>query len=257
MSPYRTNFYGQEIIALNKSETCPISDKDLFADYINVDKIIDVHNSKIYVPNYDIDLIQGCLNNSKNYFEESFLKYVDKYIGENAIIIDIGANIGNHTLYWANESHAKKIYAFEPIPHTFEILKKNIEINNLQDRVKLHNIGLADQECSGEIKCFCKQNIGGTRLKKLQSDTKFTMPLTTLDSFNITEDKVDLIKIDVEGMDNEVLLGSKNTIAKYKPVIVIESFADSFEKTNSILEEYGYKKEHDFGSCEFLYLYEK
>ena len=89
----------------------------------------------------------------------------------------------------------------------------------------------------------------------LNSNTDITFPLRTLDSFNIKEDRVDLLKIDVEGMDNEVLTGSEKTIKKYKPIIMIESFHDCYEKSNAILEEYGYKKEYDFGSCEYLYLY--
>lgn len=255
MSPSKVTIHGQDIIILHDNEDCPISDKDLFEDYKLHDEIITVRNSKFFVPNYDVDLVQSSINNSKNYFEFYFLEKLDEYLPKNAIILDVGANIGNHTLYWANERNAHKVYAFEPIPYTFNILRKNVEINNLQDRVLLYNCGIADKAGKAEIKVFCRQNIGGTRLRVLKSDTQTTFPLKSLDSFNIKEDRVNLLKIDVEGMDNEVLTGAEKTIKKYKPIIMIESFHDSYEKSNAILENYGYKQEYDFGSCEYLYVY--
>ena len=187
MSPCTTSVNEQVVISLLDNETCSLSDTDLFKDYKKRNKIIEIKNSKMYLQNYDIDLIQGSIYKYCNYFEINCLNFVDKFIKDNSTIIDIGANIGNHTLYWANEKNALKIYAFEAIPYTFKILKKNIKINNLEDRVILYNYGLADKTCDGEIKTFCKQNLGGTRLKPLQSDTQFKIPLRTLDSFDIDE----------------------------------------------------------------------
>ena len=254
MAPYTTSVNDQKIITLYDDDTCPISEEDLFKDYKTDETVVEVQNSKFYVPNHEEDLIQKCIHGSKEYFEKDFLEKVDKYLPKNAIILDIGANIGNHTLYWANESKAKKIYSFEPIPHTFSILKKNIEINNLQDKVALFNIGLADENGKAEIKSFCKQNLGGTRLKKLQSNTNLQIDIKMLDSINIEEKQIDLIKIDVEGMDNEVLTGAKKTLKKHKPsLILIESFPDSFEKSNEILTTLGYKMESSLGNFEYLY----
>lgn len=255
MSPYIRTAGDQVIISLFDDETCPLSDKDLFKDYKKKRKTVDIHNSKFYLPNYDIDLIQKWMYSTHSYFEEDFLKSLDDYLDNNAVIIDIGANIGNHTLFWANEKNAKKIYAIEPVPYIFKILKKNIKINNLEDRVKLYNVGLADKKCQGEIKSFCKQNLGGTTLKVLQSNTQFTIPMRTLDSLNIKEEKIDLIKIDVEGMDYEVLKGAESTVKKHKPLILTESFPNSFDKSNAFLTELGYKLEKDLGSYEYLYIY--
>ena len=74
--------------------------------------------------------------------------------------------------------------------------------------------------------------------------------VTTLDKFmeeNFKEDKIDLIKIDVEGFEYQVLSGAKKTLAKYNPVIIIESFANKFEQVNSLLNSYGYKMIKDLG----------
>jgi len=220
-------------------------------------KIITVRNSKFYIPNYKEDLIQGCLYNSYEYFEENYLIKTDTYLPKNPTIIDIGANIGNHTLYWANEVHAKKIYSFEPVKKIFNILKKNIEINNLDKKVVLYNMAVSDENTKGAIESFDKQNMGGTRLKISDNKRKNTIPFVTLDSINFTDKKIDLIKIDVEGMDYLVLTGAIKTIQKYKPVILMESFPTEYNISSRILKALGYKIECKVGSFEYIYLYDK
>lgn len=59
---------------------------------------------------------------------------MQKRLGENKIVVDIGANIGNHTVFFANVCKAKKVYSFEPQEKVFEILKKNVEINKFNKK---------------------------------------------------------------------------------------------------------------------------
>ena len=253
MAPLTITFDGQTIMSLNDDEKCSLSDTDLFDSLKIKNKNVQVKNSKFYLPNYSSDFMQGILSSGTQYFEQSVLNALDSYLQKNSVVIDIGANIGNYTLYWANESKVKKIYAFEPIHYLFKILEINVKINNLENRVVLNNCGLADQNCSGEIKHFSDSDLNDIKLKVLQSDTKFVIPLKTLDSCNIKERKIDLIKIFVKGMEKEVLIGSTKTIKKHKPVIVIESFEDNYKDTDSILKRLGYKLEKDFGSDIYLY----
>ena len=81
--------------------------------------------------------------------------------------------------------------------------------------------------------------------------------VTTLDTFieeNFTENKIDLIKIDVEGFEYQVLIGAKDTLTKYNPIIIIESFNDKFEKVNSLLNKYGYEKFKDLPNFNYVYV---
>lgn len=217
-------------------------------------KIVTVGNSKIYIPNYNEDYIQSAIFNTRIYFEQSFLDELSAYLPKKPTIIDIGANIGNHTLYWANENNAKKIYAFEPIPSTFKILKKNVKINNLQERVKLYNIGLSEETAKGHIVFFDSKNIGATRLEVSDNEAKNTIPLTALDSIKFDDKKIDLIKIDVECMDYLVLTGAIKTIQKYKPIIMIESFSGEFNISSRILKALNYRIEKEFNSSEYLFV---
>lgn len=95
-------------------------------------------NSLFFLPFMFTDLIQRTIFLEDDYYESTKLRYVFTeynrgYITslvkkENGVILDVGANIGNHTLYYANEIGAHVI-SFEPVYNTFSILKKQIEIN--------------------------------------------------------------------------------------------------------------------------------
>ena len=195
-------------------------------------KIWDFESVKFCLPNYTQDLIQNHIISQNDYFEGKILRKLDKFIPEGATILDIGANIGNHTVYWAMQDKIKKVYSFEPLKETFDMLEKNIEINDLEEKVKLFNIGLSDEESSTRISHFDKTNIGGTSIEKTADGSLVVNKL----------DNIKIIKIDVEGHEIKVLNGAKDTFLKYKPKYVfIESISNNFPKVKEILEGYGYK----------------
>lgn len=226
---------------------------------VHNNNITDVLSVKFYVPYYPIDLIQRTLVETGKFFEhDSILAESDKYLNKNSIVLDLGANIGNHTLYWNKITKVKKIYAFEPVDDTYEILERNIELNNIvNNSISINHIGLGDKigkaSVAGKYDLY---NIGGTNIKM---DDNGDFNVTTLDKFmeeNFKEDKIDLIKIDVEGFEYQVLSGAKKTLAKYNPVIIIESFANKFEQVNSLLNSYGYKMIKDLGGSNYVYIKE-
>lgn len=132
------------------------------------DSIFQFDDVRFYVPYYPIDMIQRHIVNTKTFFEQEILESLNKYIPENSVIFDIGANIGNHSIYWCIRRNVSKIYAFEPVRDTFEILKRNIELNGLRDKVVLHNIGLSDRRGEAGYVNYRMENIGSTRLKPLE-----------------------------------------------------------------------------------------
>lgn len=213
------------------------------------DSTVQIQNSVMYLPNYPWDLIQRAIVESDNYWDIAALAVINKYLKDNAVILDIGANIGNHTLYWAIEKHAKKIYSFEPIKSIYDILLKNIEINNLADVVIPYNVGLYDENTKGSIKLYNADNIGGTNVKK---DPNGNIELITLDSLKI-KDKIDLVKIDAEWLEVEVLMGSLKTLKKNKPVIIIETYEKNQQIVHTILTELGYIKAEMITEVDFIY----
>lgn len=195
------------------------------------EKIFQIKNAKFYLPNYPTDCISSCIVGGKDYWDRGALTMIDKYLPSNAIILDVGANVGSHTIYWALERKAKKVYSFEPFAPTFDILSNNIILNKLTDVVTIFNKGLSNEACKAKVKMFRACNVGGTAFTKSNDGDADFIPL---DSIQFSE-KIDLIKIDVEGHEIETLEGARETIYKHKPVIVIESFNKKDEVDNFLI----------------------
>ncbi|MEM3630909.1 MAG: FkbM family methyltransferase [Nitrososphaerota archaeon] len=146
------------------------------------------------------------------------------------VVIDVGANVGVFSIY-TTIIGAKKVYAFEPVPETYNILKKNIKLNNLENLIIPINKGLGEKDENKIIYFNSSGDIGATlnfsKLKYLkEKENKINVLVTTLDKF-IKQNKiprVDFIKMDVEGYEENVLLGAKETIKKWKPILSFSAY---------------------------------
>ena len=116
-------------------------EKKAFDEFIERACLLNVSNGKamFWLPNLswkknkvEGEYVQKKIYYEKDYYERDILDEIKKNIPSNSVILDIGANIGNHTVFFCKECNAKKVYAFEPVSITFEILQKNIAINNLE-----------------------------------------------------------------------------------------------------------------------------
>jgi FkbM family methyltransferase len=158
-------------------------------------------------------------------FLRSKFRYTPK-----GLAIDMGANIGNHSLYLSNLFD--KVMSFEPHPDTYSLL----QINTRDTKgITCHNFGLADVEKS-QLLYEQGGNMGASSLAPLNdSKDSIEIKLKTFDSL-ITE-KVSLIKIDVEGHELEALAGSEKCIKRDSPIILIErtTFDSSYTRSNDSL----------------------
>lgn len=216
--------------------------------------------SKFFLPLLPIDLIQRIILLTDDYCDRKNLDYIfkefnDGIIGKkvsegNGVVCDIGANIGNHTLYFCNEYNARKVYTFEPIELTYSILAENIKINHLENRVLLNEFALGDNDCHAQMGGgYNLVNIGATSLKE---DKNGNFKIRTLDGMGIDE-LVIFIKIDVEGMELKVIKGGLELIKKNRPYMMIESVEDGpFPAMLKILQEIGYEYER-LGRMDWLF----
>ena len=217
---------------------------------------------KMYCPLYPWDVIQRTIVNTSKFFEQDILYTLLKYLPKNATILDIGANIGNHSVFFSTIGGAKRVIAFEPVQETFRMLRNNIKINNLDKIVTAYNVGLGRDCEDGEIDFIASDNIGGTSIKVSNTQNKFAISIVSLDKFKLNVNKIDFIKIDVEGFEIEVLKGMINTIKKHKPAIFIESFPAychdylpcHAEEVIQILQDLGYDKPISFPEYNWLFL---
>lgn len=200
-----------------------------------------IRNDKVtfYLPDLNLgngEFIQNRIFLERDYFEISHLKQLRKYVKKNAVILDIGANLGNHTVFFAKECAANKIYAFEPTQKTFKILEENIKINHLDNIVVAMNIALGVRDT--KVNVIVNTKDAGSNYVEENIDGNVIM--NTLDGL-LLSDRIDFIKIDVEGFEYEVLKGAKQTIASDHPDIFIEIFNKNYDKVHSLLMQMGYK----------------
>ena len=136
---------------------------------------------------------------------------------------DIGANIGWYTLNLAKTFEKVKFFAFEPIPMTFEKLKANVELN--QVNVNLHNFGFSNQEQELTFYYYPEGSGNASAANLSESDNVKTIPcyVKKLDDFIAEKSlSVDFIKCDVEGAELFVYQGGIDSIKKNKPIIFTE-----------------------------------
>jgi len=182
--------------------------------------------------------IQSFWNKDK-FYEEAMLNYIRKNYTK-GVFLDVGANIGNHTLFVAAFCNPKKILSFEPVPDFFEHLRENIKINKLKNVTAL-NVALGSKKENKKIFIFDRErNIGAA---KIGDNGTINITVDSLDSIvnDLKLTQIDLIKIDVEGYNLNVLEGAKKTIVKFKPDLLIECESRcEKKKVTNCLKKYRY-----------------
>lgn len=157
------------------------------------------------------------------------LKLLDKYLNEGDAIIDAGANIGTHTVFFAKKVKEKgRVYAFEPQRILFQNLCANVSLNWLTN-VECCNMALGKtsrQIIVPYLNYLQRKNFGGLRLGTFREGEKIR--LEAIDNFKL--EKCNLIKIDVEGMEAEVLKGASKTISKHKPILFVENNTEKYSR---------------------------
>ena len=211
---------------------------------------------KFYLPFFPMDSISREIVTTNNFFEIADLTTLRAYIPEKAVILDIGANIGNHSMYWALQNNAEMIYSFEPQEHIFNILQKNIEINNIKN-IKAFNMALGKHSTKGAYTAGNYNNggMGNFGGQEIIENAQGTVVIKSLDDVISGENisKIDFIKCDVEGFEFNVLLGAEKTLIKYKPLIFVEVFANNKDKVFEYLNNLGYAVIKTFDASNYLF----
>jgi len=141
------------------------------------------------------------------------------YITPGSIAVDVGANVGMHTLVMAHYATHGQVYSYEPSPAIYARLSRNIALNRVQN-AELRMLAVSDRPGRvGFADVSARPNIGTSHVDAA-SDT--TVPAVTLDDEMAAAASVNLIKIDVEGYELEVLRGARKVLAACRPAVVLE-----------------------------------
>jgi FkbM family methyltransferase len=158
------------------------------------------------------------------FFADAPITVAQRYCTCDAVMVDVGANIGLVTLAFSHIARKGHVIALEPSPRSFAYLQSNIEANHLSNVVAL-NVALSDREGVVQFR-EDPEFMAGSRIKVATDDSSplADVSTTTLDlefsrhGFS----RLDMLKIDVEGHERQVLEGSIGTLQKYRPMCVVE-----------------------------------
>jgi len=186
--------------------------------------------------------ITANIKHFNDFWESDHMDQYSKHLQITGKILDIGANIGNHTLMFRKYFPELEIYAFEPLFYNYELLQKNVSkihgvhtfkvaLSNKSDILKISDYGV---ECNSGISSI--------------SDTGESVVAITLDSLGL--EGVSFMKIDVEGWERCVIEGARETIKSSKPKLWIEDF--SGETIKYIIQEFDYFIQDQRGGENYL-----
>jgi FkbM family methyltransferase len=172
------------------------------------DNLFEVQGHKMYVEPYAVNVASGSMiaDDYERFETELFKKQVKKGM----TVLDIGAHIGYYTLVAANlVGEDGRVFAFEPHPHNFAVLEKNVRINGYKNVVLVQK---AVSDKSGHIKLFLSEYGTLHSLSNQVGKKSIVVEAVTLDEFLGKDCKVDVVKVDVEGAEMLVLLGGDRII---------------------------------------------
>ncbi len=157
-------------------------------------------------------------------YEEEQINMIKKFINDDSVIFDIGANIGYHSISLSKFNNKCKIYSFEPIIKTYKYLENNIKNNELKN-IKTFNIAFSNNDGEQTFYYYPEGSVNASAAI-LNDDIeveKILCKIEKIDTFVKNHDiKIDLIKCDTEGSELLVFKGANETLEKFKPIIFTE-----------------------------------
>jgi FkbM family methyltransferase len=217
----------------------------------NYTEVLDTDFGKIIIFNTDTN--QGTYyKTNKKHIDQNHINKLINVIKDldSPVIVDAGANLGWFSLELKHANPSSTIFAFEPQKSLFYAFCGSTALN-CYTNMHIFNMALGNKNDTIDIPIFdysIISNFGGVEIdpdrnhKEYigQSATIFeSIPLRTIDSFNFS--KLDLLKIDVEGMETKVLEGAVETIKRCKPIMFVEFLKSDVGALKTQIEKLGYE----------------
>jgi len=181
----------------------------------------------VFVVNCRSDLFKRLLINKA--YEPSLVNLTLKHLDKERDVIDIGANIGFYTVLFAKNLNRRKVLSIEPTKNALQRLYKNIQLNNIVDKVIVFEGAISDCAGRDQIKTLNGKEeystLGHWEHPSIKNEnfTTYEIEVSTIDDL-VSKYSLEpgFIKIDVEGLEHLVLKGSKTTLENKRPVILSE-----------------------------------
>ncbi|MDW8347198.1 MAG: FkbM family methyltransferase [Bacteroidia bacterium] len=245
--------YQVSKIPTRKTQNTSLVDDNPFLKYIEDDlALYETPIGKYFLPyNIKTDVVINAMKNGK-YFDLEIIKIAQEYIQKGTVVLDVGANFGQMSILFSElVGKDGKVYAFDADDFVFDILQKNIKINNCTN---IEPIFGAVHELENQTFIFPKQDFkrfsayGSYGIDPNAKEGR-KVPSVTIDSLNITQ-PISFMKVDVQGSDIFAMRGAIETIKRHRMPIIFEfeqqfqeEFKTSFQDYVDFVNEIGYKFE--------------
>tara|TARA_Y100000310_G_scaffold333788_1_gene412068 strand:- start:1385 stop:2107 length:723 start_codon:yes stop_codon:yes gene_type:complete len=189
-------------------------------------------------------------------YERPMLEYIES-LGIEGVYLDVGANIGNHAMFFAAHCPATRVAAIEPHPIIYQVLCDNVALNNMEgliDRVPLFVGSALDPEIvvvgmTGPRSKMDENGVVRDLNASVKGDHDYArVGKVTLDQIyeahTQVDERVGLVKIDVEGHELEVVRGGRKLFKKGKPeAVFVEVLEDLKDQVDDVMADCGYRCE--------------
>jgi FkbM family methyltransferase len=198
-------------------------------------------NKLMFVNKFDQYISQNIAVNGE--WEPHIRAVLHNFLKPGMVAIDVGANIGAHTLLMSQlVTETGKVLAFEPNEYNYTVLLLN-SITSKSLNISLYKQGCGEHTETRYMDAKWQSvdhvdNYGCITLNKENTSADTAIDIISIDSLNL--ERLDLIKIDAEYMEEQVLKGMKDTIQRLRPIIILEIHANEIPTIQALLEQHNY-----------------
>lgn len=166
----------------------------------------------------------GALQRTAGHYEGHVMLALGRALRPGSVCLDIGANVGVVTVFLARHCEGGSVHSFEPSATTFAYLTANVAANHLTN-VVAHQLGVYDQTSTQHLSVH-PTHPGGAFVSEtgIREGAGETIDVVALDDWFLTSglDRIDVVKIDVEGAELRVLRGGAQLLRRFRPVLIVE-----------------------------------
>ena len=160
----------------------------------------------------------------EGFYGSYILAYMEMLVRPGSIVIDVGANIGAYAIPLAKAMGDVEVHAFEPNPSAVVRFRRNLSINEAKN-VVLHERAVGAHPGRLDFHSFTGEDLGLSSFVAPPKEGSRRIPIQVVpldEVYRSGERQISLIKIDVQGYENQVLEGARNLVEKHKPYILLE-----------------------------------
>ena len=206
-----------------------------------------IHNFEMVLDLYDLGLSRVLLFFGTRELDHKMI--LERELRHGMTILDLGANIGYYAVMESKLiGESGFIYALEPHPDNVDLLKTNIQINKISNRVEIHQLGGSNKN-SVEKLCVSKQsNLHSFVKDENSSNETVDVPTITIPEFSKERRKFDFIRMDIEGYEVEVFEGLLPAFDddNFRPSILFETHRSKYNEDHTIRHSLNYMFEKGY-----------